>query len=82
MMKDKEILASREVLEWGVQIAERLQREGKATATDVMVAWMQLCRRALRDHPQPFDRREQLQIRRLLRLMLRKAKQAGIDLGE
>jgi hypothetical protein len=79
-MSDKDIMPSREVCEWAVHEAERLQGEGKATSADVMVAWLWLWRRTLRDHKGPLSPPERKALRRLVKVVVGKAREAGIDL--
>jgi hypothetical protein len=79
------LMASEEVLQYALAMAERAKAQGKATDMDVMIATMQLCLRMLRDKDrsgEELTEEEAALLDELRAEMERKAALAGIDLEE
>ena len=78
----KNIMPSREVLEWTVKEVERLYAGGEANSVDLADAWMALCIRVVCDQKGHLTRRQRMVCRRLLKHLRKWAEDAGINLEE
>jgi hypothetical protein len=82
---DKKLLPSEEVARYAVAVAEQAKKEGKATDADVALAWMMLTLVTLKlkdQRGEQLNSQELSYCRRLLKLLRKKAKQAGMELEE